>query len=1114
MGIARRPLAFGIAVVAAARTIAARGDAEVRENLDCWMHGSPGIDMWLSVGQRVDLSAFEEGRELLSDWDVDMRKLVAHLAEGYIDRLADLLGELYLACHSPQEAKSSGMVFTPSWLANRVSRDALAHWRRLHRYGQMPKFIADVSCGVGAFLPAIRENFGTIPKVVGVDSDPLCVAFTLLLGQAIKQHWDVSCFDPLLQVAFRYTLFTESMSVPADGFNLLIGNPPYVRAQALDNNYRRRLKLAYPKVTVGNFDLVVLFLEHALRTLAPGGIASYIVSHKFMVSSYGRSICQRLASDARIINIVDFQDSQIFEGYTTYTSVLTFAKMPPSKYFSVTRFSTGVRRQDLGKGVTTSLRSERLHEHPWNFVAGLDRDILMKLHRPSNPLITQVFADIRQGIRTGANSIYILDRLRATQVEPEVLLPLVSGEDIRRCRIRSDRNLLLYPYASDEYGNVRPYSEEELHERFPKTWDYFSSYRVQLSERKLEPNQPWYAYSRSQNLGISSKAKILVREMMPRAEFAADCEGQLAFCSGYALIAPRMTDGELRLWAAVLSTPTMEFALRHSGTQLHSGWFRLLKHHLQTVRLPPMSPRAYKHALTIANRLHIDPDIEPAWSEFDDIVARSFGLTYAERSAIQTFLADCHARSMSDSTEGKSLPPLLNPVGTLVETARYEPVRLTQYDVLHRDRADLGQSVTFKPNKQLPIHRWYCFHQGFSEPLVVNLLEELKISPGMIVLDPFCGCGTTLLTCRRNNIASVGVEISPLMVWVSRVKTSVWNSEELRLLIRVVEAAQPAPQDCHALLFEEFLGKAYAPQILAQLVGLISWVDRADIAPQHREFLRLGVASIMEEVSQIRKHGSHYRFMLKSESAGLQKLNTQIVEASYDVITKYIERLREMADDVDTADIPSPSVDCQVICADAKSTGLPDSYVDAVITSPPYLNRNNYIAQQKADISLLGMVKSYKDYRDLVRRTFRSHVESDLGQEPVTKFPEVRKIVEALTLSDNNNPKIPHMIAGYFEDLDATLGELWRLMRPGSEAAFVVGNSRWGGIVVPVDHLLLMLAERHRFEPIRVLVTREKGNSPQQMRRYGRIPTRESVVIFRKPKPSSYTSSQSRVDLR
>ena len=91
------------------------------------------------------------------------------------------------------------------------------------------------------------------------------------------------------------------------------------------------------------------------------------------------------------------------------------------------------------------------------------------------------------------------------------------------------------------------------------------------------------------------------------------------------------------------------------------------------------------------------------------------------------------------------------------------------------------------------------------------------------------------------------------------------------------------------------------------------------------------------------------------------------------------------------------------------------------------------------------------------------------------------------------------MIYGYFEDLAQVFTELWRVMRPGAKAALVVGNSRWGGIVVPVDHLLLKIAERLGFQPERILITRLKGNSPQQMRQYGRIAVRESIILFSKP---------------
>lgn len=91
------------------------------------------------------------------------------------------------------------------------------------------------------------------------------------------------------------------------------------------------------------------------------------------------------------------------------------------------------------------------------------------------------------------------------------------------------------------------------------------------------------------------------------------------------------------------------------------------------------------------------------------------------------------------------------------------------------------------------------------------------------------------------------------------------------------------------------------------------------------------------------------------------------------------------------------------------------------------------------------------------------------------------------------------MIAGYFEDMNEVLREMWRVCKSGAQLAFVVGNTRWGGIVIPVDHLLMQQAEAIGFVPKKILVTRYKGNSPQQMRKFGRIPVRESVIIFSKP---------------
>ena len=371
--------------------------------------------------------------------------------------------------------------------------------------------------------------------------------------------------------------------------------------------------------------------------------------------------------------------------------------------------------------------------------------------------------------------------------------------------------------------------------------------------------------------------------------------------------------------------------------------------------------------------------------------------------------------------------------------------------------------------------------------------------PSMTVLDPFAGAGTSLVTCKRSNVGSIGVEISPFLSWVTELKVYPWKVEQIRSLVKMAEDTKPLPRDPDGLMFLSYLSKAYAPKVLAQLVGINRWINGLDVNTYDKYFLQFGLISILEEVSQIRKHGSHYRYMLKTENAGLQKLNTQTINPNQDVLLQYRQRLRQMLADVESCGVLAHDPRCQVICGDARNLPISSSSIDAVITSPPYLNRNVYLAQQKAEMSFLHMVKSYEEYRSLVHRTFRSHVEADFDLQPSSKFPEVHKILDAMSLTENNNPKIPHMIAGYFEDMDATLSELSRVMKPGATAAFVVGNSRWGGVVVPVDHMLLMVAEHHGFQPMKVLVTREKGNSPQQMRKYGRIPVRESVVVFRNP---------------
>jgi len=1088
------------ATILAFLVLSSNNNSLAKNILSKWLEGNNSDKFWETIKPIFPSTLLSEGKHAFLSLSQEVRKSLYHFILSHIKDPAGLFGMLRNGCSTEEEIKRKGMIFTPPALANYVTREAIMHWKRLHRKGSMPKLIGDISCGPGAFLLPIQEIFGNTANIIGVDSDFLSIEFSRILCMASGNNWKLECYDPLLK-----EVEGNREGQKYRKYDLLIGNPPYIRSQLLDYEYKLRLKKSYPDIVKGNYDLSILFIDHALRTLKTGGIASYILSNKFMTSSYGKNICQKLSTEARLINLTDFFDTQLFPGRTTYTCVLTFANLPPASRFTVNNVldSSG---SSLIQSPTKSftLATQRLREHPWDFATGLDFKILKKLRDKKHPLLTDVFKGILQGVRTGANNIFVLKGSDA-KLEKPLLRKFVSGSEIRACRVNSEKKVLLFPYRENIFGLLEPYPEDEFKSGYPMTWNYLVAKKDLLEQRDLDSNAPWYAYSRNQNLEIVDRKKLLIREMMPRAEFASDLKGEIAFCSGYSLIAERMTDEELKLWTAILCTPTMEFALRNNGTQLHSGWFRLLKHHLRISRIPRLNDTSYSKATELASNLHENPSNKKDWIDLDEIVSNAFGLSKDEHNYLQRFIKECHIRSISSDKISGDLDTqaeFFNRKSDLAEKTydlkRFIPVTLNKYSKLHRERFDLGKKVTFQLNKEIPIHNWFSFTQGFSAPLVSDLLEELNFKKGAKILDPFVGSGTTLVTCMKEGFNCTGIEISPLMTWVSKVKTTHFDYHALIESLGKIKKKRFKPDADTILPFNDYLTKAFAPSILSQLCGILRSIEETYLDEDHKDFFKLAVISIMEEISQIRKHGSHYRYLLKSENIGLQKLNIQVIDPNSNITPIYFQRLEKMVQDVQSTPL-NDKTKSTVICGDANNTKLSPKSFDGVITSPPYLNRNCYIAQQKAEMALLGFINNYQEYKDLVLSTFRSHVESRLDDEPVTSLPEIKKILDSLILSPKNNKKIPHMIAGYFEDLKACIKELARILRSNSLVSFVVGNSRWGGVVVPVDHILAMIAEEYGFDVEKILITRFKGNSPQQMRRYGRIPVRESVVIFRKP---------------
>lgn len=246
----------------------------------------------------------------------------------------------------------------------------------------------------------------------------------------------------------------------------------------------------------------------------------------------------------------------------------------------------------------------------------------------------------------------------------------------------------------------------------------------------------------------------------------------------------------------------------------------------------------------------------------------------------------------------------------------------------------------------------------------------------------------------------------------------------------------------------------------------------------------------------MRKHGSHYRFLNDESHVGVNKLNIKLIDEDADVTEIFKKKVCTMLDDISVLTHNVGSAKPHVYCADIRDFSIAAPKASIVITSPPYLNRNNYFSQQKTELSLLNLVGSNKEYTDLVKKSFCSHTEAALPENPVCSVPEVNAIIDAVRKQKSNNAKIPHMIAGYFNDLDTFFKRLPMFLQDKAKVAFVVANCRWNGVVIPLDHIACKIAEQYGFTAKKIMVARMKGNSPQQMRKYGRISVRESIVIL------------------
>jgi len=478
------------------------------------------------------------------------------------------------------------------------------------------------------------------------------------------------------------------------GFDAVIGNPPYIRVQALrqwapvEVDLYKRL---YKSAAEGNYDIYVAFVEKSLALLKSGGRLGFILPTKWWHADYGAALRGLLAKAKSYSETIDFAHEQVFEGPTTYTCISIFSKTP-SKAIRYERVSPA----DL-RWAGPAAKPRWSHSVPWDgldsmpWYPGIQESVrrLFDRLRERGPFLgdKSICPRVFQGLKTSLDEVYVLDLIergrssyrfrskaldREVELEPELLHPLVKGREMKRFAPLEARKMVLFPYERTSAG-VRLLSATELAQRVPETWRYLQMNRKALEDRERGrfAGPAWYQYGRSQALDVVSLPKLLTADLADRASFSIDTTGDLFLlggaAGGYGLL-PATPEMALPL-LGLLNSKLLEWMLRPPGfsSPFRGGWFscearfiNLLPIRNDGSEFPALGPLALR-AVEAYRRLNgsrgerdrglYARQIEGIEAEIDDRVFALYGVMPQERAEVERLVAEAREESVAEPVD-------------------------------------------------------------------------------------------------------------------------------------------------------------------------------------------------------------------------------------------------------------------------------------------------------------------------------------------------------------------------------------------------------------------------------------------------------------------------------
>ncbi|WP_050897747.1 Eco57I restriction-modification methylase domain-containing protein [Methylobacter tundripaludum] len=371
------------------------------------------------------------------------------------------------------------------------------------------------------------------------------------------------------------------------GFDVVLGNPPYVRMEVL-KPFKPYLSANYA-VASDRADLYAYFYEIGLRLLKPGGCLGYISSSTFFKTGSGEPLRRYLLDNARLQTVVDFGDLQVFEGVTTYPAIVCLEK-GKAESDHVLQFAVIHSEDQLATLDTAFIQSaadmpqSQLTAENWQLKGDVHSALRHKLMHDHKTL-KEVYGSPCRGVVTGLNEAFVIDRTmrdRLIAVDPksaELLKPFLEGKDLKQWRVET-RDLYLL-YIAKNRIDIDDYPAIKAH---------LLPFKDKLEQRATK--QEWFELQQAQEayMPFMEKPKIIYGHFSPNPLFSYEAKGSRSNDKSYFI-----PSGDQFLLGLLNSKPIWNL-IENMCPAVRGGFYEVRVQYIETLPIPAAT-EAQKQAI-------------------------------------------------------------------------------------------------------------------------------------------------------------------------------------------------------------------------------------------------------------------------------------------------------------------------------------------------------------------------------------------------------------------------------------------------------------------------------------------------------------------------------------